>query len=129
MIYLDAGSCQQPSENHMQPSHPSTLKFLNSGIFDDLKCFPDLEKRIAELEGTTEKGDAFEIFVEGYIATHKLASAYRRRPPPRTRFRTPGHGSSPALGIPASPIKSPSAGAGTWSVRVRDSNTEATASM
>ena len=75
MTCLDTGSCQQPSENHMQPSHPSTLKFLNSGIFDDLKCFSDLEKRIAKLEGNTEKGDAFEIFVEGYIATHKLLQA------------------------------------------------------
>lgn len=45
------------------------------GFFENLNSFPDLEARISALPGNKERGDAFEIFAEAYLATQKITLA------------------------------------------------------
>jgi len=55
----------------MRPIHPESQSFLESGLFDDLTSFADLESRISAIPGEGKvKGDAFEVFVEAYLNTH-----------------------------------------------------------
>jgi hypothetical protein len=56
------------------PSQLATAPTLIArGIFDGLTSFTQLEDRISALgaENTKVLGDAFEIFVEGYLATQQ----------------------------------------------------------
>jgi len=61
--------------------HPLSKKFLRSGLFDGLRNFRELERRIEELkadsEGATKKlrGDAFEVFASAYLATQRQHDA------------------------------------------------------
>ena len=64
-----------PRGRVLKPLHPSAGKFARSGIFDDLDRFSDLEARISALPIAKDEGDAFEVFVEGLIATHHLYQA------------------------------------------------------
>ena len=59
----------------MPSQHPQARKLIRRGIFDDVRSFRDLEKRIGQQPTTKDVGDAFEIFVEGYLATQKLMQA------------------------------------------------------
>lgn len=59
----------------MTPKHASTRHILNAGVFDDLNSFADLEAKISALPGNKERGDAFEIFAEVYLATQKITLA------------------------------------------------------
>ena len=52
--------------------HSKTKYFLNSGLFDDLKSFNQLESLIQNLPTNQDKGDAFEVFAEAYLAVQKL---------------------------------------------------------
>jgi predicted helicase len=54
------------------PRHKLSGKFIVSGLFSGLRRFADLEKRIAALPTAKERGDAFEVFAEAYLATQKL---------------------------------------------------------
>jgi len=46
-------------------------EIISRGIFDDVRSFSQLEKRISALgkDNTKILGDAFEIFIEAYLAT------------------------------------------------------------
>ena len=57
------------------PKHTKTNYFLRSGLFDNLESFSDLEKRISELPTEKERGDAFEVFAEAYLATQTIMQA------------------------------------------------------
>jgi len=59
----------------MKPRHPRSSFFLNSGLFDNIKNHADLESRISNLETNKERGDAFEVFAEAYIATQGIMQA------------------------------------------------------
>jgi hypothetical protein len=59
----------------MTSKHSSTSRLLNTGIFDGLNSFAEIEARISALPGNKERGDAFEIFAEAYLATQKIALA------------------------------------------------------
>lgn len=59
----------------MTSKHSSTSRFLNTGLFDGLNFFADLEARISVLPGNKERGDAFEIFAEAYLTTQKVTQA------------------------------------------------------
>lgn len=59
----------------MTSKHSSAARFLNTGLFDSLNSFTDIEARISALPGNKERGDAFEIFAEAYFATQKIAQA------------------------------------------------------
>lgn len=60
------------------PSKLSTAGTLIArGIYDDLTTFAELESRISALfeENTKAEGDAFEVFIEGYLATQQKMQA------------------------------------------------------
>jgi len=53
----------------MSPTHPKTRTYFQRGLFDGLTSFRELEGRISGLATKGERGDAFEIFAEAYLAT------------------------------------------------------------
>ncbi len=53
----------------MLPRHAKASLYLPSGLFDSLDQFHDLEARITALLNPGERGAAFEVFVETYLAT------------------------------------------------------------
>ena len=53
------------------PTHPKAPSYLQRGIFDGLKNFRELEARISALPTAQERGDAFEVFAEAYLATQR----------------------------------------------------------
>jgi predicted helicase len=57
------------------PKHTKTNYFLKQGLFDGLKAFSDLEKRISALPDEKKRGDAFEVFAEAYLATQPVMQA------------------------------------------------------
>jgi predicted helicase len=63
-----------PAENDpfMTSKHVNSGLLIQRGLYDDLHSFAELEQRISNLgaESTKLVGDAFEIFVEGYLGTH-----------------------------------------------------------
>ena len=56
----------------MKPKHSKTNRFVQAGIFNDLKKFSTLERRISKLKTEKERGDAFEVFTEAYFATQPI---------------------------------------------------------
>jgi hypothetical protein len=60
------------AQRALSSQHPSATSLINRGLYDDLHSFTELEHRISNLgtENTKSVGDAFEIFVEAYLATH-----------------------------------------------------------
>lgn len=59
----------------MRAKHAYSAHCLRSGIFNDLDSFPALESRLSALASNKERGDAFEVFAEAYLATQKIALA------------------------------------------------------
>lgn len=62
-------------ETATRPRHRRTGHFVAAGLFDGLEGFADLETRIAALRTQLDRGDAFEVFAEAYLATQKLVGA------------------------------------------------------
>lgn len=52
--------------------HFKAAEFVRSGIFDNLDSFAELEARINKIPEEKDRGDAFEIFIEGYLATQPI---------------------------------------------------------
>jgi superfamily II DNA or RNA helicase len=67
----------QPQLHGTPSKHASALSLIRRGLYDDLRAFAQLEQRISDLgdENTKIVGDAFEIFVEAYLATHQKLQA------------------------------------------------------
>ena len=59
----------------MTSRHSSSSKLLNTNLFDKLNSFDEIEARISALPTNKDRGDAFEIFAEAYLATQKIAQA------------------------------------------------------
>lgn len=59
----------------IKSKHPKATKFINSGLFEGIRDFSQLEVRIASIEGDKDKGDAFEVFAEAYLATQRKHEA------------------------------------------------------
>ena len=57
----------------MPSKHANAGLLIRRGLYDDLHSFAELEQRISALGGENTKivGDAFEVFVEGYLATQQ----------------------------------------------------------
>jgi hypothetical protein len=62
-------------KDNTRPKHRRTGHFVTRNLFDGLEGFPDLEARIAALPTQQDRGDAFEVFAEAYLATQKLVGA------------------------------------------------------
>jgi hypothetical protein len=61
----------------MPSKHTDAPLLIRRGLYDDLHSFAELEQRISSLgkENTKAVGDAFEVFVEAYLATHQKMQA------------------------------------------------------
>src|SRR5215469_8750241 len=61
----------------MTSKHANAGLLIRRGLYDNLHSFADLEQRISALgdENSKAVGDAFEVFVEGYLATHQKLQA------------------------------------------------------
>jgi superfamily II DNA or RNA helicase/ribosomal protein L7Ae-like RNA K-turn-binding protein len=61
----------------MPSNHANAGVLIRCGLYDNLHSFAELEQRISALgdENTKAVGDAFEVFVEGYLATHQKLQA------------------------------------------------------
>ena len=61
----------------MPSKHAEAGHLIRRGLFDNLNSFSELEQRIGALgdENSKTVGDAFEIFVEAYLATHQKLQA------------------------------------------------------
>jgi len=57
------------------PTHPKTRSYFQRGLFDGLTSFRELEGRISGLATKGERGDAFEVFAEAYLATVAVEKA------------------------------------------------------
>jgi superfamily II DNA or RNA helicase len=70
--------------------HPLTAKFVKTGLFDGLRSFTELERRIGSITvkarvgdgdaSNKARGDAFEVFVAGYLATQRAQLVKRLWP-------------------------------------------------
>ena len=58
----------------MPSQHPEAKKLISQGVFDSIKSFKEFEGRVSKLFEINTKilGDAFEIFVEAYLATQPI---------------------------------------------------------
>src|SRR5438552_992535 len=59
----------------MFPTHSKTRRYFQRGLFDGLTSFRELEGRISGLATKGERGDAFEVFAEAYLATVAVEKA------------------------------------------------------
>src|SRR5262245_9394812 len=61
----------------MPSKHTNAGVLIRRGLYDNLHSFAELEQRISALGDENSKvvGDAFEVFVEGYLATHQTQQA------------------------------------------------------
>lgn len=55
--------------------HSKSSKFARTTIFNGLGSFGELEARISALSLEKERGDAFEVFAEAYLATQPICQA------------------------------------------------------
>jgi predicted helicase len=70
--------CSLGWAGYLMPSkHANAGLLIRRGVYDDLHSFAELERRISALgdENTKLVGDAFEVFVEAYLATHQKMQA------------------------------------------------------
>jgi superfamily II DNA or RNA helicase len=58
----------------MSSKHNQASLLISQGVFNDLKSFREFELRVSSLSDLNSKaqGDAFEIFVEAYLATQPI---------------------------------------------------------
>ena len=61
--------CTMPTRHHR------TAHFLKAGIYSNLSTFSELESRITQLDTNLDRGDAFEVFAQAYLATQKTTQA------------------------------------------------------
>ena len=59
----------------METYHKKTKYFLHQGLFDAITSFEEFEGRIESLDSKQDKGDAFEVFAQAYLATLKIVQA------------------------------------------------------
>ena len=74
--------------------HIKTQSFIHKKLFENITGFNELESRISALPTKQERGDAFEVFAEAYLATQAIAQAKEVFPfdaiplPTRTKLAT-----------------------------------------
>jgi len=61
----------------MPSKHANASLLIRRGLYDNLHSFAELEQRISALgdENSKAVGDALEVFVEAYLATHQKLQA------------------------------------------------------
>ena len=57
----------------MPAKNTNVGEWSKSGVFDGLPSFVEFESRINQIAEEKDRGDVFEIFIEGYLATQSIA--------------------------------------------------------
>ena len=57
----------------MLAQHYKASHWIKQGLFDALASFADFEQRVNRVAEEKDRGDIFEIFIEGYLATQTIA--------------------------------------------------------
>jgi predicted helicase len=57
--------------------HPKASYWIRQGIFDELRSFESFEARVNKIFEEKDRGDIFEIFVEGYLATQTITQCVK----------------------------------------------------
>ena len=57
----------------MNAHHYKAAYWVGQGVFDGLTSFTEFESRVNDIFEEKDRGDVFEIFVEGYLATQAIA--------------------------------------------------------
>jgi superfamily II DNA or RNA helicase/biotin operon repressor len=74
-----------------RPKHSHASAILQTGLFNHVTSFRQLERRIVALPTENDRGAAFEVFAEGYFATQPIEKANNvwteRRIPEQLRRR------------------------------------------
>lgn len=58
-----------------QAQHPKAASFVRQNLFAGVTTFAELESRIVALPTEQDRGDAFEVFAEAYLATQRKHDA------------------------------------------------------
>lgn len=56
----------------MPAKHVKARHWIATGIFETLTSFQEFEQRINGIAEEKDRGDVFEIFVEGFLATQPI---------------------------------------------------------
>ena len=56
----------------MNAQHYKDAHWVGKGVFDSLSSFSEFESRVNDIFEEKDRGDVFEIFVEGYLATQTI---------------------------------------------------------
>jgi superfamily II DNA or RNA helicase len=66
----------------MAAKHPQASMLISRGVFNGVKSFREFEQRVSSLFelNTKAQGDAFEIFVEAYLATQPIIQSQESWP-------------------------------------------------
>lgn len=59
----------------VSPRHPYSKRFFNQGLTANSRNFQELEAKIASLPTEQERGAAFEVFTEAWLATQRIPQA------------------------------------------------------
>jgi predicted helicase len=76
---LSGNETDRTPRNHSIVSalHPKASYWIRRGIFDALRSFEEFEARVNEIPEEKDRGDVFEIFVEGYLAIQTIAQSVK----------------------------------------------------
>ena len=56
----------------MNALHYKAASWVGQGVFDSLSSFSEFETRVNDIFEDRDRGDVFEIFIEGYLATQAI---------------------------------------------------------
>ena len=75
---MKANTDSNPRNHSMvRTLHPKASYWIRQGIFDELRCFESFEARVNKIFEEKDRGDIFEIFVEGYLATQTITQCVK----------------------------------------------------
>jgi predicted helicase len=57
--------------------HPKASYWIRQGLFDGIPSFDEFEARVNKIFEEKDRGDIFEIFVEGYLATQTITQSVK----------------------------------------------------
>jgi predicted helicase len=57
------------------PKNVKSKRCISEGVFAPLGSFADFESRVNAIPEEKDRGDVFEIFIEGYLATQAIAQS------------------------------------------------------
>ena len=61
-----------PTASTMNAHHYKAAHWVGQGVFDGLTSFTEFESRVNDIFEEKDRGDVFEIFIEGYLATQAI---------------------------------------------------------